>query len=557
MALDLWGPNGGERLASLTYVPEFYRTKGPEILPVVSLAHDLCNHFTRNRRNPQRKNFTAFFSVATFTTVRRHTFQLVASSQLDERQALEQSAAACLAKVDIALEQHVEILEELGERAGPVFGCDELKVLRQHGTVAETLDKLSTVFGRAEGEAWLQKLWYRIRDRYKYMTEAAHDYTELRRAVGRQHDARAAALWRQSHGLGPWSLQGLCALPIDAFECLLPFLTTAAAAALMRTCREFSERGGPKGAMLAAMLPQFRIRNLPGDAEHGWAREWAGRKPQVGLPHYQTWRADAAGELKPVNVVQSGRNVYLYIDFVSVRPRAVALRDGLRVSVRADGDEDGTREVCTRATPDSADPARGVLPPDALDLRGPQPASDRAPTAREGHFRQNWVAHEGPPEVLHPTREHRRLPWSEYFSYPPLMQLTLVDARSHRPVSGRHHCKAIILTSTGLYSPNLPDKPIKFRAPTSVACARASDKPHVAMLSAHLVCSVMGDGLRSAATRTPQTYKFKVCIEGNLLRKYGRREYKATVYSEAFELVSTKRVVQRRLAKQPAPNRRA
>ena len=68
MALDLWGPNGGERLASLTYVPEFYRTKGPEILPVVSLAHDLCNHFTRNRRNPHRKNFTAFFSVATFTT---------------------------------------------------------------------------------------------------------------------------------------------------------------------------------------------------------------------------------------------------------------------------------------------------------------------------------------------------------------------------------------------------------------------------------------------------------------------------------------------------------
>ena len=557
MALDLWGPNGSERLASLTHVPECYHAKGPEILPVVSLAHDLCNYFTRNKRNPHRVNFTAFFSVATFTTVRRHIFKLVASSQLDERQALEQSAAACLAKVDIALEQHVEILEELGARAGPVFGCDELKVLRQHGTVAEALDKFSIVVGGAEGEAWVQKLWYRIRDRYKYMTQAAHDYGELRRAVGRQHAAREAE-WvrRQSHGLEQSSAQGVCALPIDAFECILPFLATAAAAALMRTCREFSERGGPKGAMLTAMMPQFRIRNLPGDAEHGWAREWTGRKPQVGLPHYQTWRADATGELKPVNVVQSGRNVYLYIDFLSIRPRAVALRDGLRVSVRVDGDEDDV-EVCTRATPDSADPARGVLPPDALDLRGPQPAPDRAPTAREAHFRQNWVAHEGAPEVLHPTREHRRLPWSEYFSCPPLVQLSLVDARSHRPVSGRHYSKAIILTSTGLYCPNSPDKPIKFRAPTSVACARASDKTHVAMLSAHLVCSVMGDGTRSAATRMPQTYKFKVCIMGNLLRKYGRREYKATVYSEAFELVSTKRVVQRRLARQPAPARRA
>ena len=264
----------------------------------------------------------------------------------------------------------------------------------------------------------------------------------------------------------------------------------------------FRSAAGPRALCWPPCCREFRIRNLPGDAEHGWAREWAGRKPQVGLPHYQTWRADAAGELKPVNVVQSGRNVYLYIDFVSMRPRAVALRDGLRVSDRADGDEDGTREVCTRATHRLRRP--GARRASARRARSARAAAGIRPRAHRAGGRpssaKTWVAHEGPPEVLHPTREHRRLPWSKVFLVRPLMQLTLVDARSHRPVSGHPsvqgdhpHLNGPLLSQLARQADQVS------RADVGRLRARVRQAARCDAVGA--VCSVMGDGLHERGRR--------------------------------------------------------
>ena len=108
-------------------------------------------------------------------------------------------------------------------------------------------------------------------------------------------------------------------------DIVLPHLTAQAAAALRRTCVEFSglRRQESKGTYLRAMVPQFRVRWLPGKLR-------AGHQSEGVLPHCKMKSRDGLGRVTLVNAIYSERLVNIVVDFGSWIPRQTTLKPGLR-----------------------------------------------------------------------------------------------------------------------------------------------------------------------------------------------------------------------------------
>ena len=319
-------------------------------------------------------------------------------------------------------------------------------------------------------------------------------------------------------------------------DIVLPHLTAQAAAALRRTCVEFSglRRQESKGTYLRAMVPQFRVRWLPGKLR-------AGHQSEGVLPHCKMKSRDGLGRVTLVNAIYSERLVNIVVDFGSWIPRQTTLKPGLRgrLGRRHHGrTELGLAEP--HPDPSLAKQNVGVLPADHPlrvapfaprylagidedsddDNGGQPPGAQRAiarRSRRQKNVRKHWLRHEeatpSQRAALDAKKAFVRVPTNRYFADTPMMFATLVDADTLENVDDAFEGGTRLALSdqrnAGPYSyvnPHAANRWPKYQAYLDAAANRCADAETAAFTrlnrSATRACSRRRAESSAAATRT-------------------------------------------------------
>ena len=618
-------------LEDCTHLPESYRRAHPAWLPLIALAHELAREPRwSDLPGGQRpvKQVLGFYTDANRDNL-ADIQKRMALAELHVRWQCEGMLADMSGAVEIAEEAHEKAMDLLVARNAQHYDETGLDYAAMCG-VTDVIEQLWLTVRAAKRTPWLRMLQERLASRARASIDAAVQYDRLRRLLrdAKQRRARRSAkLARQmlrelqapaddARGATytPYerNLSGLVQMEPEVFrDIVLPQLTAQAAAALQRTCREFSglNRLESKGTQLRAMVPQFRVRWLPGKLR-------AGHQSEGVLPHCKMKSRDAFGRQTVVNCVYSERLVHVVVDFGSWIPRHTKLVPGLRgrLGRRNEGRVPlGLAEP--HPDPSLAGAAVGVLPADhplrvaphpPAYLNGDDHDSDDdnngggAPAnpllagyvrraRRQKNVRKHWLRHdETTPSQRAPLDADKafvRVPTNRFFVGQPIMFATLVDAETLEDVDDSQVPKLALSEQRngGPYSFVNPQAAARwdkyqqyiatssssgeaarlatmrrrrnvrlFKAPERIVSSRDDDADAVAMLPAKLLCNVTPPKHARSHDAKGRKYKIAVHIRGVLREGYDHAAgqgdvYETTVYSDSnFESLSRKKIVRAR-----------
>ena len=371
------------------------------------------------------------------------------------------------------------------------YGCfGRPAVAPTYSGISEAVLSYMDKIGRAEADAFMQKMETRV----LALKNAQSTFGVL--------EAKVAVILRERERKNQHLLE---TASDDSLAGIVQHLTGPAAAALMRTCRQFASMPEVK-----QRLPHLRIRSLIGS-----------------FPHHQVVSRDrtelAKGKQKPVvrDFVIAPKAVRVYVDFCELLLRGAPLKK----KPRADGLSNMERDLSDDEYED---------PPEAKSNRGPpKPTVDprdlppgdwsRKQAEAQARLRREWEQHDGPEEQYDRHITVQRVPYGRYFAAPLSVSACLVYADNHQKVEGH--------------------LPMGFEPSNALACDKgvfehntrhqSDSMPHHARL--HVPHLTLDHGNR--------LFKLKVTGFGVLNELLGGGPFVQTVYSKPFEVVSKINVV--------------
>ena len=599
-------------LWSCTHLSDCFRSAHPGWMPLIAMAHQLAREPPWGEQQaihgPGLVDVKGFYTDAMRSNL-DDIENRIALSELHVRSQCEGILADMSGAVDIAEEAHEKAIALLVAKSEQDYGPRGMQHLGSC-SVEYVIEVLWETVRENKRTPWLRMLQARLHARVKASMDVAHHYHRLRRMLrdakrararrdakkARQllreyeapaEDARGAQYTPYEH-----NVSGLVQMDNVVFQdIVLPHLTAQAAAALRRTCVEFSglRRQESKGTYLRAMVPQFRVRWLPGKLR-------AGHQSEGVLPHCKMKSRDGLGRVTLVNAIYSERLVNIVVDFGSWIPRQTTLKPGLRgrLGRRHHGrTELGLAEP--HPDPSLAKQNVGVLPADHPlrvapfaprylagidedsddDNGGQPPGAQRAiarRSRRQKNVRKHWLRHEeatpSQRAALDAKKAFVRVPTNRYFADTPMMFATLVDADTLENVDDAFEAGTRLALSdqrnAGPYSyvnPHAANRWPKyqayldaaanrcadaetaaftrlsrkrnarlFSAPSRIISSRDEDADAVALLPAKLQCCVTPPRRARSHETKGRQYKIAVHIRGMLLDGYDEDTHRGTVY---------------------------
>jgi hypothetical protein len=360
----------------------------------------------------------------------------------------------------------------------------------------ELATKLFNVYMSTQVQGDAAAMWQRLEARHVAL-KSAWSAAQLLEARVEKHIER-----RRTSGCQ--FLQNLCD---DTLASVARYLPSAAASAMVRSCKDFNQV-----EVLRDAMPHFRIRHVQGAFPH---KRRSSRD-----------RADLARKVnKPVmrNFVVTRNAVRLYVDFIvrttRVKPlKKLPRKDGL-CNESADFSDDEFE------TPPERSVHRG---PHALPFTGALTTwAQRQRHSRDQRRRAAWEQADGPAEKIDRYAYDQRLQYSDFFRAPPMMIPSLVFADDNTPVPCSMFKGGLSLCSStrvrgGMFSqPRSED--VQFEVDYQLPASTRFHVPHL--------------------SRDHGNRLFKIKIVANGLFLNGET-FQTTFYSEPFESVGKMQTVQ-------------